>query len=178
MFGIPLHPLVVHFPVVLSILLPISVIVALWAIRRGTTARHAWAVPLAMAAALTLSSYVATQTGEAEEDKVERVVGENALHEHEEAGERFLVLSGVLLLVAGAGLLPSTFGAAARVVTAVGAVAFVAAGIQVGHSGGLLVYEHGAASAYAQTGGAVARAGGGDGEVVPAGAARDDDDDR
>lgn len=150
MFGIPLHPLVVHFPVVLVVLLPISVLVALWVIGKGATPRKAWAVPMAVAAALTLSAFVATRTGELEEDRVERVVGDDALHAHEEAGERFLVLSGVLLLVAAAGFAPRTVGRAARLVTAAGAVALIAAGVQVGHSGGSLVYRHGAASAYAQ----------------------------
>ena len=149
MLGMPLHPLVVHFPIVLSVLLPISVIVALWAIRKGSTPRRAWTLPLAMAAALTFSSWVAVETGEKEEDRVEEVVSESAIHGHEEAAERFLVLSGVLLLVAAAGLMPRTVGQAARLVTAVGALGLVAAGAQVGHSGGTLVYRHGAASAYA-----------------------------
>lgn len=148
MFGIPLHPLIVHFPIVLVILLPISAIVALWAIRRGTTPRRAWAVPLAFAATLSISSFVATRTGENEEDRVERVVAERALHDHEEAGERFLMLSGVLLVVATIGLVPGTLGQAARLLSTAGAVALIAAGIQVGHSGGSLVYKHGAASAY------------------------------
>src|SRR4051812_16149230 len=104
MFGIPMHPLVVHFPVVLAVLLPISAIVALWAIRKGATPRKAWAVPLSVAAALALSAWVATETGEAQEDRVERVVARGALHGHEEAAERFLMLSGVLVLVAAGGL--------------------------------------------------------------------------
>jgi uncharacterized membrane protein len=148
MFGIPLHPLVVHFPIVLVVLLPISVIVALWAIRKGATPRRIWAVPLAVAAALSLSAWVATQTGEAQEDRVERVVGEDALHGHEESAERFLVLSGVLVLVAAGGLARGVVGRAARLVTAAGALGLVGAGVQVGHSGGELVYVHGAASAY------------------------------
>jgi hypothetical protein len=148
MLGMPLHPLVVHFPIVLTFLLPISVLVALWAVRKGTTLRRAWAVPFAVAAALSLSAFVAVETGENEEDRVERVVAEGTLHGHEEAAERFLVLSGALLLVAAAGFLPRTVGQAARLVTAVGAIALVAAGAQVGHSGGTLVYRHGAASAY------------------------------
>ena len=148
MLGIPLHPLVVHFPVVLAVLLPISVVVALLLIRKGATARRVWSVPVAIAAALALSAWVATQTGESQEDRVERVVSEGALHGHEEAAERFLVLSGVLVLVAAGGLARGTVGRAARLVTAAGAVGIVAAGVQVGHSGGLLVYRHGAASAY------------------------------
>ena len=139
MFGIPLHPLVVHFPIVLAVLLPISVVVALWAIRKGATPRRVWSVPVAIAAALTLSAWVATQTGESQEDRVERVVARGALHGHEESAERFLVLSGVLVLVAAAGLASGTVGRAARLVTAAGAVGVVAAGVQVGHSGGVLV---------------------------------------
>jgi hypothetical protein len=148
MFGIPLHPLVVHFPVVLAVLLPISVGVALLLIRKGATARRVWSVPVVIAAALAVSAWVATQTGESQEDRVERVVSERALHGHEEAAERFLVLSGVLVLVAAAGLARGTVGRAARIITAAGGVGVVAAGVQVGHSGGLLVYRHGAASAY------------------------------
>ncbi|HEX5581894.1 MAG TPA: DUF2231 domain-containing protein [Gemmatimonadaceae bacterium] len=146
--GIPMHPLVVHFPVVLTVLLPISALIALWAIRKGTTPRKAWALPLAMAAALAVSAWVATETGEQEEDRVEQVVVKRAIHEHEEAGERLLVLSGALVLVAAAGLLPRTMGQAARILTTAGAVGLVAAAVQVGHSGGELVYRYGAASAY------------------------------
>ena len=149
MFGMPLHPLVVHFPVVLAVLLPISIVVALLVIRKGATARRVWSVPVALAAALVLSAWVATQTGESQEDRVERVVARGALHGHEEAAERFLVLSGVLTLVAAAGLARGTVGRAARIVTAAGAVGVLAAAAHVGHSGGLLVYQHGAASAYA-----------------------------
>src|SRR5688500_10797385 len=92
MFGLPLHPIVVHFPIVLSVLLPVAIVVALWAIRRGATPWRAWSVPLATAAALTLSALVATRTGESDEDPVERVVAESAIEEHEEAGEMFLML--------------------------------------------------------------------------------------
>src|SRR5262245_1932223 len=148
MFGMPLHPLVVHFPIALAMLLPISAGVALWAIRKGATPRKAWAVPLAVAAALALSAWVSTQTGESQEDRVERVVSRGALHGHEEAAARFLVLSGVLVLVAAAGLAHGTIGRAARYVAAAGTLGLVVAAAQVGHSGGTLVYRHGAANAY------------------------------
>jgi hypothetical protein len=149
MLGMPLHPLVVHFPIVLAVLLPVFTAGALWAIRRGTTPRQAWALPLAVAAALALSAYVATETGEDQEDRVEHVVSKRAFHAHEAAAERFLVFSGVLLVVSAAGLARGTVGQAARLVATAGAIGLVAAGIQTGHSGGLLVYREGAASAYA-----------------------------
>jgi uncharacterized membrane protein len=146
----PLHPMVVHFPIALVVMLPLFTLGALLAIRRGAAPRRVWAIPLAVAAALTLSGWVAVQTGEREEDRVEALVGESALHTHEAAAERFLVLSGVLLLVAGAGLAGGTLGTAARLVATAGSLGLVLAGVQVGGSGGDLVYRHGAASAYVQ----------------------------
>lgn len=146
----PLHPAVVHFPIVLVFLVPIAAVLAVWAIRRGADARRIWAIPLAFAAMLALSAFVALRTGEAEEERVEAVVPEAAMHAHEEAAERFLVLSGVLLLIAGAGLFRGDLGRAARLVTVVGSLGLVVAGIHVGEEGGELVYEHNAGSAYAE----------------------------
>ncbi|HEX6308126.1 MAG TPA: DUF2231 domain-containing protein [Longimicrobiales bacterium] len=144
----PLHPMVVHFPIVLVVLLPFFAIGALLIIRRGAAPRRVWLLPVVIAAALAASAFVALRTGEAEEERVERVVSEDALHAHEEAGERFVVLAGVLLLVAGAGLAGGALGTAARALTVAGSLVLVAAGVQVGAAGGELVYEHGAASAY------------------------------
>jgi len=53
-------------------------------------------------------------------------------------------------VVLGAGLLPHRAGHVARAAGAVAAVGVLAAGIQVGHSGGELVYRHGAARVYAE----------------------------
>ena len=148
MNGVPLHPMVVHFPIALVVLLPLVALGALLLIRRGAAARRTWTVPVVFAAALAASSWVALQTGEQEEDRVEAVVSEAAIHAHEEAGERFLVLSGVLFAVAVAGLIGGTVGTAARLASTVGAAALIVAGVQVGHAGGELVYRHGAAAAY------------------------------
>jgi uncharacterized membrane protein len=144
----PLHPAVVHFPLVLAFLLPISAAGALWAIKRGVPATRAWTLPLALGAALTLSAWVAMQTGREEEDRVEDVVGRTAIHGHEESAERFTVLAGVLLVVAAAGMLRGTAGRAARLVATVGSLVVTGAAVQVGAAGGSLVYEGGAAQAY------------------------------
>jgi hypothetical protein len=101
-----------------------------------------------MAVVLTGSSWVAIQTGEAEEEVVERVVPRDAIHEHEERAELFLALSGLLLVVAAAGWLSGRVGEVARVGTVAGAVIVAGFGYRVGHSGGELVYVHGAGSAY------------------------------
>ena len=154
----PLHPAIVHFPVVLAFLLPISAAVALWTIRKGTRPTRAWLVPLAIAAALTLSSWVSVQTGENQDERVERVVQEQPLETHEEAAETFLTASLVVLAVAGAGLLRGPLGTISRVAATAGALALVAGAAYVGHTGGQLVYKYGAASAYSSPAGGGATA--------------------
>jgi len=144
----PLHPAVVHFPIVLAFLLPISAAVAIWTIRRGSRVTRAWLVPLALAAALSSSAWVSAETGEADEDRVERVVGDRPLETHEEAAETFLLASGVVVLVAAAGLVPGIAGTIARVTTVVVATGLIGGAAWVGHTGGELVYRHGAARAH------------------------------
>ena len=148
----PLHPAVVHFPIVLAFLLPLFAVGALVAIRKGARPLRAWAIPLCIAAALSLSTWVAVQTGESQGERVERVVADQPLDSHEEAAELFLTLSVVLLGVAAVGLARGVVGRVARITAAAGAVALVGVGASVGHSGGQLVYRYGAASAYAQPG--------------------------
>jgi uncharacterized membrane protein len=147
----PLHPAVVHFPVVLMLLLPLAITWAWWAARRGA-AHRPWLLPVGLAAGLALSAWVAVETGEREQERVEDAVSEQRLEAHEEAAERFLGLSVALLAVTAAGLARGPLGRGARILATFGALAVAAAGAQVGHSGGLLVYRYGAASAYAQAG--------------------------
>ena len=133
----PLHPAVVHFPIVIAIFLPLVALAALAYIRRGVDGRRAWQPVLLLSALLALSAWTAVQTGKQQEEKVEDRVSEQAFEEHEEAGERLMILSG-------------SWGRRARVLGTVGAVALVAAAWQSGASGGELAYQHGAAALYAQ----------------------------
>jgi uncharacterized membrane protein len=147
----PLHPAVVHFPVVLAFLLPLFAVGAFWAIRRGARLRRAWAVPVAVAAALAASAWAAVETGESQGERVERVVAEQPLSAHEEMAETFLGASAALAVLAAVGLVGGIAGRAARIATAVGSLGLVAGAAWVGHSGGQLVYRYGAASAYTTT---------------------------
>lgn len=144
----PLHPAVVHFPVVLAFLLPLFVAGALWAIRRGANARCAWVLPLAAAVALAVSAWASVQTGSAQEERVERAVSEQALETHEEMAEAFLAASAGVAVLALAGFVGGMAGRVARVVTGIGALVLIGLVARVGHSGGQLVYRYGAASAY------------------------------
>ena len=144
----PLHPAIVHFPLVLAFLLPISAFVAIWTIRKGSRATRAWIVPLAIAAALSLSSWVAVETGEDQDERVEKVLQDAPLDAHEEAAEAFLTGSIVLLLLTTAGFIRGPIGKISRIGAATGAIALIAGATYVGHTGGQLVYKYGAASAY------------------------------
>jgi len=150
----PLHPAVVHFPVVLGFLLPLFAAGALWAIRRGAAVNRAWLFPTAIAAALALSAWVAVETGGAQSERVERVVADQVIESHEEMAEAFLAASAGLAVIALVGLIGGLTGKTARVVTAIGALALVGLAVRVGHSGGQLVYRYGAASAYTSSGAA------------------------
>ena len=144
----PLHPAVVHFPIVLMLLLPLAMAGALFAIRRGTAPRRAWLWAAGAAVALSLSAWAATQTGEAQEDRVEAVLNDNVLESHAERAERFLILSGALAALTLVGLAPGRTGRIVRVAALVGSIGVAGAGAQVGHTGGELVYRYGAATAY------------------------------
>ncbi len=158
----PLHPAIVHLPMALAVLLPVFAVVGFLAVKRGARPMRTWAVALAMFGALTASGWASMQTGEQEEDRVESVVPRAAFHAHEEAAELFVWLSAGVFGIAAIGLLSTGIGSAARGVATIGSLVLLVAGYRVGHSGGALVYTHGAASAYAT--GATAGAGGAAGD--------------
>lgn len=152
MFPNPLHPAIVHFPIVLVMLAPIFALGALWAIRKGARPLRAWGLTLAVLGALVASSWLAVETGEDQEDAVKPVVPKGVVHEHEEAAEAFLLLAGAVLIISAAGLVRTpAVGRTARVLGTAGTLVLVGAGWKVGHTGGDLVYKHGAASAYTES---------------------------
>ena len=91
---------------------------------------------------------MATETGEQGEEIVEDAVPSAALEVHEEWAELLLSAAGGTVVLMSLGLLPGRAGAAARI-GGVG-LSLIAAGIgwQAGHTGGELVYRHGAAAQY------------------------------
>lgn len=162
MGNIPLHPLVVHLPLVLAVFLPVIVVAILWAEWRHRLTRRAWWIGALAAALLTGGAFVAVKSGEQDEERVERVVAEAALETHEERAEAFLWATVVpLILLVGAGLLSAPRARRWAGGAAV-AASLVTAGLAVGvgHSGGELVYVHNAGAAYADGGAGQAQLGG------------------
>ena len=82
MLPIPLHPALVHFPIVFVVLMPIVAGITLWAIRRGSRPARVWLAPLALAVALSGSAWLAVETGKDQEERVEKVVSETVLDVH------------------------------------------------------------------------------------------------
>jgi len=147
----PLHPAVVHFPIALAVLTPFFALLAFAAIQtRRAPARSAWMVVVLAQLLLAGSAWLALETGEDQEETVEKVVAERHIHTHEQAAERFLAIAAAAAAVSATGLLAGRAGAIGRAATLVAGVFVIAAGIWVGHTGGSLVYEHGAAAAYVE----------------------------
>jgi len=139
----PLHPAVVHFPIVLLLLGAPPAVVSLF-LRK-------WHLPLLTAGVLALGgagAVVATWTGEEAAELAGELSarGEKTLDAHEDWGERArnagLVGAVLAILSAALGRRP----VAARALGAAAAVAAVAAAFsvaQAGHYGGEVVYKHG-----------------------------------
>jgi len=181
MTNLPLHPVVVHVPLGIAVILPLVALGAAVAIWKRRWPWSAWAVVLGLQVLMAGSAALALWSGEQEEERVEAVVNEAAIEQHEERAEAFFWAAGVLLLPSLGVLVLRREGARRALSATVGAGALVLVGLAVwtGHSGGQLVYSHGAAAAYSS--GGVSGAGGLGGGDSPAGgpgrrSLKDDDD--
>lgn len=160
MDSLPLHPKLVHLPIALAVLMPLlsaGLLLAWW---RAWLPRRGWLVVVALQAVLVVSGVAALRTGETDEERVEARVAETAIEAHEEAAQLFVMGGAAVLLVGLAAVFLRREGAARGLAAAAtaGTLAVLFLGYRTGEAGGRLVYQHGAASAYA-----VAGAGGGDG---------------
>ncbi len=175
----PLHPAVVHFPIVLILLGgAAAVVAAIW--RGGHLPRYA-ALLLVLGA---VGAWVAVETGESSGGLLETGSPqmEALVESHEMWAKRTLTVTIVAAVAAMASIVAARWPGVARGVAILAAAASVAAiysVYQTGHRGGALVYRHAAGRMVA--GSAVPTAGGAAvAPAKPAGAigaskARDDD---
>ena len=148
----PLHPAIVHLPVALALLSPFVALLGAFVVARQWLPARAWLGVVLVQALLAGSAWVAEETGHDQEERVEKVVAKEEIHEHEEAGERLVVLSAIALVVSATGLLSGRKERYGRVASVLLGAMLVVAAAATGHSGGALVYEHGAAQAYVKGG--------------------------
>lgn len=177
MNDVPLHPAIVHLPLALAMLIPLLALGVALAIHRGKLPRWLWSGVLALQLLMVGTGYLAMQTGEGDEEVVEQAVPESAIEEHEEAAEAFVWTAAALgvVFILGVALPKAPWRSAAMAVSTFGAVGVAVLALNVGHLGGELVYEHGAASAHVSNANGAPRAGrsGGEGDDEE----EDDDDD-
>lgn len=144
------HPKVVHLPIALAVLMPAvagGLLLAWW---REWLPGRVWLVAVLLQLTLVVSGAIALSTGEAEEERVERVVAESYIKAHEHAAKRFVLAGGGVLglMLLGAGLAKRPVGRTVAAVATLGTLGVLALGYQTGEAGGQLVYSHGAARAY------------------------------
>ena len=147
MFDLPLHPIVVHFPIVLGSLLPALAILLWWAIKKWEWTPKVWSLVSAVALVYCLFAVTAVQLGEEDEEKVEKIISEEVIEEHEEAGELIPWLAGTLFLVSLGGFTVKYSKKAKTAMVVLSLVGIIPL-INAGHTGGELVYQHGAAFAH------------------------------
>lgn len=150
MGNLPLHPMVVHFPLALAILLPLLLGALLWREWRGRLRARTWWIATLVAGLLTVGAFVSLKSGDNEEERVESAVPETALNLHEERAEAFLWVTLIPLALVTVTALSVRSRTRRWIGTGavLGGLLVAALAVRVGHSGGLLVYEHNAAAAY------------------------------
>lgn len=148
------HPKLVHVPIALAVLMPLisgGLLLAWW---RSWLPARSWVIAVALQAALVGSGVLALQSGESEEERVERIVAEQLIEAHEEAAEAFVWASGAVLsvMLLGWALSSRPSGAVAATLATVGTLVVLGLGYRTGQAGGDLVYRYGAAQVYASGG--------------------------
>lgn len=144
------HPKLVHIPMALGVLMPLVTGALLLAWWRNWLPSRGWFLAVALQAILVGSGVLALRSGEAEEDRVERVVAERFIEAHEKAAQGFVAASGAVLAVMllAAALRGRRSGLPIAGVAALGTCVVLGLGWRTGQAGGSLVYEQGAARAY------------------------------
>jgi hypothetical protein len=145
------HPKLVHVPMALGVLMPLvagGFLLAWW---RNWLPRRGWFVAVALQGILLVSGVLALGSGEAEEERVESFVAERFIDAHEQAAEMFVWASGGVLavMILAAALGSRRTGLPTAAAAALGTLLVLGLGYRTGQAGGELVYQHGAAQAYA-----------------------------
>jgi uncharacterized membrane protein len=136
MFGLELHPAVVHFPIALGVVGALAAVAYLLVRREWLR----WFAPVLLTIAL-LGAVGAYFSGQNAEDRAEALhVPEAAIHEHEESSLWAMGLVGLAALLAWA----THARRRGEWVAALIAVLAAAAILRTGHLGGRLVFIHGA----------------------------------
>ncbi len=145
----PFHPSIVHLPIMISLILPFLILSFFYFIKKNKSQFSIWVIVVALQMVTTISGYIALESGEVEEDRVEKMVTKSLIHSHEEAAEIFVGFSvislclGILTL-----LMKENFKSHFVAITFMISLITGGLAIRAGGLGGDLVYKHGAGKAF------------------------------
>ncbi len=149
MLNTPLHPAVVHFPIVLGVTLPIVAIWFWFKFKTKEWNRQSWMVLVIISAFYLMFSVITVQLGEIDEELVEKVISEETIEDHEEMGEKIPWIAAGLLILSFLGSRTIRFKLIGKFFIGLATLGLIPL-LLTGHSGGELVYIHGAAQANIQ----------------------------
>ena len=146
-----LHPLIIHFPIVLLLIAPLFIVIG--ASMPARSGRYMYLAALVLMALGTITAFISYQTGEAAGKLAERTPEINAaLERHEKLAETTRLLFSILtVMFAGILSLPKLFkiepGRRAIVAVSVIFLAFYGSAavvlVNTAHQGGMLVHQYG-----------------------------------
>lgn len=148
---LPVHPFIIHFPVAMTFILPVLVLVFAYMIRANKMTPKGWLIIVGLQFAVVVTGYISLETGETEEDRVEKVVSKKLIHEHEEAAEIFVGATVILFVLSVAAFfIRKEMSFFLKLGMALLGIVTCYLAYRTGHLGGELVYRYGAASAYVE----------------------------
>jgi uncharacterized membrane protein len=145
----PLHPAIVHLPLVLAFLIPILAVVVAFLSKSRKWPASTWILVMVLQLGLTVSGYIALETGETDEVAVGKVVAKEYINEHEEAAEIFVGLTvlATVFSIAVYFLKQEVQFPLQMIVALIGVFAAYQA-FRTGQMGGEIAYYHGGAAAH------------------------------
>ncbi len=141
MFDLPLHPIAVHFPIAIGMLMPLLILIVIFGHKKWNWPRQIWNILVVLQFVCVVSSFVAVNLGEKDEDRIKSSVSSEMLEEHEELGEKVPWTSGILFLVM---LVPLFAQRKQKVFMAFSLACSLGLCVHLivtGHTGGKLVYS-------------------------------------
>ena len=146
---VPFHAMIIHFPLALTFIMPLLILVFAFMLRSNKMSHKAWLIIIGLQIMTTVTGYIALDSGEDEEQMVEKVVNKKFIHEHEEAAEIFVGATVVALVLSiAAFFLKTELQFLAQMLVCLVSLISCYLAYNTGNLGGGLVYSHGAASAY------------------------------
>lgn len=145
----PLHPMMVHLPLGLALILPVIILTFMILIRLKKISDSMWIMIMSLQAFLVAIGHLTIATGENEEDLVRTIIDRKIVSMHELDAEMFVgsVVIGLVISVMGY-FANKKYQFKSQVAVLAISIITILLAVNVGRSGAALVYKHGAAQVY------------------------------